>query len=95
MPVYVYACKEKEHPTIEITHGYHDDPVITCDACDEVMHRRPQSFRFTFGSANVLHEWADENWCRYRARKKGLKAPPFSKDKVQRTMTPQKDFSFR
>lgn len=95
MPEYVYGCKDKEHPKKEVTHSVKEDPVIKCDTCGEVMHRVPQPFRYTLGAHNVLHEWCDENFVRYRARKKGYKAPPFSKDKVQRVRQPQKDFSFR
>ena len=84
MPTYVYGCSDsiKEHPRIEITHGMHENPVLCCEVCGAKMQRIPQSVRFYMNPGEILTEWMDENYKRYRARKKGKKADRFSPDKV-------------
>lgn len=97
MPSYVYACpKSKRHPRKEVTHGMNDDPVIQCEACGAKMRRVPQPFRFYMSPVQVLYDWSDENYRRYRARKAGKRAPRFSPDHVNSpTPLAGKDFEHR
>ncbi len=86
MPTYVYGCSKniQDHPRIEIAHGMHENPVLCCEICGASMRRIPQSVRVYFNPGEILTEWMDENYKRYRARKKGKKAPRFSPDNVMK-----------
>ena len=96
MATYIYGCSEKDHPRKEVTHGMKENPVIRCDICDLQMHRIPQPFRHSITAGTVLKEWTRENFDRYRARRKGVPVPPFSKHKVNRPNgAKQKDYNFR
>lgn len=97
MPIYVYACpKSRKHPRKDITHGIKEDPVIQCDACGTRMQRVPQSFRFYMSPVQVLYDWSDENYRRYRARKAGKRAPRFSPEQVNSPVPlAGKDFEHR
>ena len=97
MPTYVYGCPESnDHPRKEVVHKMAENPVIKCDTCGTVMHRIPQSIRFYMSPYQVLTDWCDENWRRYKARKQGRRAERFSPDVI---MSPSplagKDFEHR
>ena len=98
MPTYVYGCSAhiSDHPRLEITHGMHENPVLCCSVCGAEMRRIPQSTRFYMNPEQIIVDYLDENYKRYRARKKGQKAPRFSPDKVMRPEgIPSKDAQHR
>lgn len=85
MPTYIYQCnKDRNHPTIEATHGMFQLVLALCDECGSFMHRVPQPHSFYFNPHDIHLDWMDENYRRYRARKAGKNAPPFSPDRVNR-----------
>jgi hypothetical protein len=100
MPTYVYGCDEnKEHPRKEVIHSMAASPTVICghDGCTSTMHRVPQSMRFYLNPHDVHINWMDENYHRYRARKKGWNRPRFSPEQVNQPGSglPQKDFNTR
>lgn len=74
-------------------------PVVICghDGCTSTMHRVPQAMRFYLNANDIHTEWMDENYVRYRARKKGIRRPRFSPDVVMKPGSglPQKDYDTR
>ena len=62
MPVYVYGCSNKEHPTVEKTHGMQEEVIILCKVCGEQMHRIPQPFRWGFDAKMVLLDKIDREY---------------------------------
>lgn len=86
MPTYVYGCSKNitDHPRLEIVHGMHENPVLCCEECGAPLRRIPQNMRFYFSPGEILTDWMDENYKRYRARGKGKHAPRFSPDKPMR-----------
>lgn len=96
MPIYVYGCnQDRSHPRKEVTHGMKESPAVKCVECGSKMHKVPQPMRFHM--SGVLLNWMDENYTRYRARKKGYNKPRFSPDNVMQPGSgiPQKNFQAR
>jgi len=51
--IYVYGCNDKNHPTVEVSHGMKE--VITslsCSVCGQPMHKIPQVFNAHFPNAD-------------------------------------------
>ena len=89
---YVYGCDDREHPRKEIVHKMGENPVVLCDECGKKMHRIPQAHRFYMQPEEVLVDWMDDNYRRWR-KKKPLRSP----DRVKRPgkPIPQRDYEFR
>lgn len=84
MPTYIYACMEREHPRKEVIHKMAENPVISCEVCGMEMYRviqRPASI--AFNAEQVLTEWMDENYRRYRTKRER-----FSPDQCKRPGKP-------
>ncbi len=64
MPTYVYGC-ENDHQ-IQRAHSIDEDPVVICSECGKLMHRVPQPFRFYMNPAEVLLDYVDEGFSRYK-----------------------------
>lgn len=84
MARYDYKCKDCK--TIrEVIHPMAEDPVVICTVCGGTMRRKPTAPKaIALNATDVLVSWMDENYRRYRARKQGFNAPPFSPDLVKR-----------
>ena len=82
MPRYEYRCSLCEHRE-EVIHSIHADPEVTCVECGETMRRVPQvPLAIARSPIEVMYAWMDENYRRFRARKKGKRAPKFSPDHI-------------
>lgn len=73
-----------------------EDPEILCEVCGKRMHRIPQGGRWYINPQSIIVDYLDENYKRYRARKRGKKAERFSPDKINRPSgMPQRDYHTR
>jgi len=63
MPTYVYGC-ENGHKK-EVVHPLTDDPEMIC-YCGLPMRRIPQPFRFYMNPGEVLLDYVDEGYSRYK-----------------------------
>jgi hypothetical protein len=67
MPTYIYGCRNDPlHPTLEIDLSYDNDPEVACPVCGGPMGRIPQKFRFGFNPFEILTDWMDDNYRRWR-----------------------------
>lgn len=65
MPVYVYGgCGHKQ----EIRHGVHEQTIVFCPQCHELMSRIPQTFRFYHNPQSVLLDQLDDKYRKWRSR---------------------------
>ena len=64
MPTYVYGC-ENGHEK-EVVHPMNDDIRILCFECGLLMRRIPQPFRFYMNPGEVLLDYMDEGFSRYK-----------------------------
>lgn len=81
MPTYVYRCPSDHRK--EVTHSIKEDPKVICEKCGSVMRRVPQSFRFYMNPQGILIDWMDENYRRYRTKRRR-----FSPDEPKRPGKP-------
>ena len=91
MPTYVYGCrKDPSHPQMEITLTFDDQPEVACPVCGSPMGRVPQRFRFGFNPFEILVDWMDDNYRRWRSGEPRV-------DQANRPISPVggKDFSTR
>lgn len=85
MPTYVYTCPTHTELRTEVAHGMKEDPVIECSVCGGVMHRVPQvPLAIGYNAQDILFDWLDERYRRFRARKAGKHAPDFSPNAVNK-----------
>lgn len=92
MPEYVYGCSNKEHPKVNIVHGYLDDPILECEVCHAPLHRIPQRFLWGISPLGVIYEWGQSN----RERKKRGEPRKNKYDDVRTNRgKPQKDYQYR
>lgn len=52
MPTYVYGCKDRNHPTTEVSHSIKEVILLSCEVCGERMHRVPQVFQMSVPPAD-------------------------------------------
>ena len=96
MPLYIYGCDNKEHPRKEVVHGMNENPDIRCDVCGGKMHRIPSGGRFYINPESIIVDYLDENYRRYRARKKGRHVDKFSPERINRPGgLPQREYHTR
>jgi len=50
--IYVYGCNDKNHPTVEVSHGMKEVINLSCSVCDQPMHKIPQAFNAHFPNAD-------------------------------------------
>jgi putative FmdB family regulatory protein len=81
MATYVYRCKNNHRR--EVVHKMSENPVVKCKECGAVMRRVPQKFRFAFDAQEILIDWMDENYRRYRTKRRR-----FSPDEPKRPGKP-------
>jgi len=62
MPIYVYGCKDKTHPRIEVHHGYYDNPILECEKCGSRLFRIPQKMLWGINPLSIVKEWSERNW---------------------------------
>jgi hypothetical protein len=67
---YVYGCKDREHPRVDVVHGMTEDPDIWCAVCGEKMHRIPQSFTWGWHPSIGLIEHFDRRYTEWRTKQK-------------------------
>jgi len=92
MPQYVYGCKNRNHPQVNVVHGMLDNPMLECEVCHAPLHRIPQPFQFGVGSFQTMLEWGIRNY-RHKLRHEPREEmyDQVSTDRGK----PQKDFKFR
>lgn len=96
MPLYVYACPNKDIESELIAHSMFANVVVVCPSCAEIMHRVPQAFGVNIDPFTVLADWSEENMIRYKKRKRGYNAPRYSPNRVNRPEgIPGRDSNFR
>lgn len=62
MPQYIYGCKNKEHPRVDVKHGMNDTPIMRCAVCGEWLHRIPQPFLWGVNPLSIIRAWSERNW---------------------------------
>lgn len=50
--IYVYGCKDRNHPTVEVSHGMKEVIHLSCSVCGQPMHKIPQAFNAHFPNAD-------------------------------------------
>lgn len=50
--IYVYGCKDRNHPTKEIRHGMKEVIHLSCSVCGQPMKRIPQVVNASFPNAD-------------------------------------------
>lgn len=87
-PLYVYGCKDIDHPTKEVRHGIEEViQTLFCDICGQPMHRIPQAFRLNVPpadsgqrNAKEIHGYLKSKW---KANKERREANEYEKRKAQ------------
>lgn len=49
---YIYGCKNKEHPTVEVSHSWKEVVNLSCGVCGQPMQRIPQVFKINVPPAD-------------------------------------------
>jgi len=64
-----YGCdNDREHDQVDIQHGTHDTPSVTCQVCGGHMHKVPQNFSFYNKPLDTLLDRYDQKWRERKAK---------------------------
>ncbi len=76
MPIYVYGCDDKRHPTVEVVRGREEVIQTLCPLCGRTMHRIPQLFGFSVPFTDPglrrtrdIHQYNLERYKKNKARR--------------------------
>ena len=50
--IYVYGCKDRKHPTVEVSHSMKEVVHLSCSICGQPMHKIPQVIQAFFPNAD-------------------------------------------